>query len=467
MVLIFPLLICFTLHVIHAEYSFETKYLDVPIDHFSYLHNTTFKLRYLLNGHYHVKGGPAFVYTGNEGDINMFAQNTGFLFDIAPTFNALIVFIEHRYYGESLPFGNLSLSSPEHLRYLTTSQALADFVHIIDHLKNTYFSTTIGNDTLPFIAFGGSYGGMLAAWLRMKYPHSVLGAIASSAPIWFFGDIVPCEKFYAIITEVFEKFGGEHCTSIVKASWSVLRNVTSSSKGKDYLSSAWNLCSTLKTSSDTDKLIDWVSDIYVNMAMTNYHYPTDFITPLPAYSVKLFCDKLTSLNASDSKSLLENLSDALTIYTNYTGKNKCNNINSTSDDLGERAWNYQTCTELIMPMCSTDKDMFENSAWDMKKHSETCQASYGAVVSRPTWAIQEYGGKNLRYFSNIVFSNGLDDPWSCGGVLGNISSKVWAVNITDGAHHVDLRGSHPADTRYVKDARKFHVNAIKKWLGVF
>jgi lysosomal Pro-X carboxypeptidase len=34
------------------------------------------------------------VYTGNEGDIEWFATNTGFMFDIAPSFGALLVFIE-------------------------------------------------------------------------------------------------------------------------------------------------------------------------------------------------------------------------------------------------------------------------------------------------------------------------------------------------------------------------------------
>lgn len=43
-----------------------------------------------------------------------------------------------------------------------------DYVELLAHLKKNRHDH-------PVVVFGGSYGGMLAAWMRMKYPATVVG----------------------------------------------------------------------------------------------------------------------------------------------------------------------------------------------------------------------------------------------------------------------------------------------------
>ena len=83
------------------------------------------------------------------------------------------MFAEHRYEGESFP-GVVGM--PNCLSHCTSAEALADYASLVTAVKDDDFNAT----TSPTIAFGGSYGGMLSAWLRMKYPNIVDGWTAPS-----------------------------------------------------------------------------------------------------------------------------------------------------------------------------------------------------------------------------------------------------------------------------------------------
>lgn len=82
------------------KYQYETKYFQQKLDHFSFADLPSFSQRYLINTQHWVgpsRLGPIFLYCGNEGDIEWFAANTGFVWEIAPRFRAMVIFPEVKY----------------------------------------------------------------------------------------------------------------------------------------------------------------------------------------------------------------------------------------------------------------------------------------------------------------------------------------------------------------------------------
>lgn len=57
--------------------------------------------------------------------------------------------------------------------------------------------------------------------------------------------------------------------------------------GKVWLSATWKLCEPLKTSENISTFKDYLNDVYGNLAMINYPYPTDFLAPVPGHPVKV------------------------------------------------------------------------------------------------------------------------------------------------------------------------------------
>ncbi|XP_077986758.1 dipeptidyl peptidase 2-like [Glandiceps talaboti] len=389
------------------------------------------------------------------------------MFEIAPQFKALLIFAEHRYYGKSLPFGDSSFTQ-KNIGLLTIEQALADFAVLIDHLKNSLDATKC-----PVIAFGGSYGGMLSAYMRFKYPNVVNGAIAASAPIYLVSRQVPRDSFFwQDVTHDFQLANSECPTAVEKAFTEINALVNQGQTGLQQLTEIFRLCKPL-TKDRVEHLLGWVRNSFTLLAMLDYPYPASFEANLPANPVKVACSYIL-----DNSGYLQGLAKAAGLYYNGTqGTLKCYDIETefvecadpTGCGLGSAslAWDYQACTEFIMPAGSTNvTDMFPELPFTLQMRDEYCKKKWN-IVPRNDWVNVQFWGKDISSASNIVFSNGNLDPWRRGGVNASVSKSLVAILVEGGAHHLDLRFSNPADPPSVIKARQQEIQNIKQWIQEF
>lgn len=151
------------------------------VDHYNYQTSSTWQQRYwVIDNFYNPKVGPVFVFICGEYVCQGVPDARQWVVTMAQKLQGLILVLEHRYYGKSMPFGNSSLELDK-MVYLNSEQALSDLAYFIQQMRDTHTHKIV--DNAPFITIGGSYPGALSAWFRYKYPHLTIGAIASSAVV--------------------------------------------------------------------------------------------------------------------------------------------------------------------------------------------------------------------------------------------------------------------------------------------
>jgi len=260
-----------------------THWRDAPLDHFDFSEERTFKQRYFLHDSYWSgPDGPILFYTGNEANVELYINSTGLMWERAAELGALLVFAEHRYYGESLPFGGQAEQyNASALRWLTLEQALADYATLIYDLKRRLNATRS-----PVVALGGSYGGMLAAWLRMHYPSAVVGALAASAPVVAFDGLLTGSgaahwdgnAYWQVVTADASVSAGAAagCVDGVRATWPRLFSLAQSAAGRAKLTAAFALCAPLGPS-DASRLASQLLNVWDTLAMGNFPYASNYL----------------------------------------------------------------------------------------------------------------------------------------------------------------------------------------------
>jgi lysosomal Pro-X carboxypeptidase len=294
----------------------------------------------------------------------------------------------------------------------------------------------------------------------MSYPNIVAGGLAASAPVvQFVGEYPNYDLFNEIVTDDYTQSSAS-CSAAIRSGFNILN--TAKPHLYSQISSAFKLCTPIKHEYDVQNLIAYVENAITYMAMTDYPDATNFLQPLPAWPVDAACAAISKVSFNNA---LAQLAAASNVYYNTSGTLTCNDLNApSSPGLGDQSWNYQACTELVLPSSQTGvRDFFPPAPFIESQYTANCQQTL-SVTPRYRWIPLQYGGFNITAHSNIIFSNGNLDPWSGGGIKTTLKPSLPAIIIDKGAHHLDLRFSSPADPESVVNARKLEASYLLTWI---
>ena len=570
-------------------------FFEQPLDHFApgntEGHSGTLSQRYCVySGFYRADGdAPVLLYVGNESPVEVYVDNTGLMWEFGREQGALLVWAEHRYEGESVP----AVHGVENcVAFCSSKQALADYARLVQHLR---LDLAIPEST-AFVALGGSYGGMLAAWMRLKYPGTIAGAIAASAPVWGLPlTYPPLTGSFRVVTRSLGEEGGapNSCRDNLLGAWPLVQAILGTGReGRALAADELRLC---RTPASAQAVVEWLSAPWFNLAEANFPFASNYVTKatggpdtaLPAWPMRVACDALgadigVSMNGSaadvsfavtmgsgssavtvrvdwdrlhveggltaeraeraGARRVLAALRDAVGVWYNVTGDAQCFDLggaasapaaealageagasaSSVSRALGGGremphgrsrggarsyeggSWPLLVCQEDMHLINYLVRGTGEDAFWPPTAPRNYTQESLlgplgGAARGCPNtpllsgfpkeadpWARELdafYGGDRAwRFASNIVFSNGLLDPWAAGGVFPegfwppmggkyagdallpiSADGSVAALIIDLGAHHLDLFFTTPEDPPSVTAAREEEKRRMLSW----
>eukprot|EP01101_Sappina_pedata_P013183 TRINITY_DN9464_c0_g1_i2.p1 TRINITY_DN9464_c0_g1~~TRINITY_DN9464_c0_g1_i2.p1 ORF type:complete len:484 (-),score=146.34 TRINITY_DN9464_c0_g1_i2:76-1527(-) len=419
----------------NEEFNIPTQWFTQRLDHFNAQDQRVWKQKYFVNETFYKAGtnAPIFLLIGGEGPISPGYVTSYMMSTYAQKYGALQFGLEHRFYGESAPLPDLST---DNLKYLSSQQALADAALFIQSMKEKY------NPSSPVIIFGGSYPGNLAAWFRLKYPHIVIGSVASSAPVQATLDFF---QYLDVVDLSLTYFSGTDCDATIAAATKVVESMLQTTAGRAQLKTDFNLCGPITSWDDASTFIQAMMDNY----MTTVQYNNEGTTPI---TISYVCDIIKQYETNPYQAYAQVSNQFLQINgetcldASYSSAIKqLRDINQASGS--GRQWTYQTCAEFGYYQTtdsSSDVQPFGNLA-PLNYSLQMCKDSFDIDFDTASLIDQTnviYGGRNLVDGpTNILFVNGNIDPWHALSVTSNIAPGIQTILINGTAHCADMK--HP------------------------
>ncbi|KAL2265025.1 hypothetical protein VTJ83DRAFT_7535 [Remersonia thermophila] len=151
----------------------------------------TFKQRFWYS-HEHWRGPGSPIYLATPGEQSAEGFNRTWLSSLrlpgwmANQTGGAVVMLEHRYWGESSPYADLTV---ENLQHLTLENSMLDFTYFAKKWVPPFDpSGNSSADRAPWVFAGGSYVGALAGWIATLHPGTFWAYYGSSGVVEAIGD---------------------------------------------------------------------------------------------------------------------------------------------------------------------------------------------------------------------------------------------------------------------------------------
>ncbi|XP_057643027.1 thymus-specific serine protease [Chionomys nivalis] len=442
-------------------------WLEQPLDPFNASDRRTFLQRYWVNDRHRVgQDAPVFLHIGGEGSLGPGSVMAGHPAALAPAWGALVISLEHRFYGLSMPAGGLDTAQ---LRYLSSRHALADVAsarQALTRLLNVSASS-------PWICFGGSYAGSLATWTRLKFPHLVFAAVASSAPLSAVLDFHAYNEVVArSLTQV--AIGGSlECLAAASAAFAeVERLLRSGPATQAVLKEELGACGSLDLTEDQGELLGALQALVGGTVQ----YDGQAGAPL---SVRQLCGLLLgdSSNRSHSTPYL-GLRRAVQIVLRSLGQ-RCLSFSRAEtvaqlrttepqvSGVGDRQWLYQTCTEFGFYVTCEGPPCPFSQLPALPSQLDLCEQVFGlsaASVAQAVTQTNSYYGGQTPGATQVLYVNGDTDPWHVLSVTQDLGPSEPALLIPGASHCFDMAPVRPSDSLSLRLGRQRIFQQLQVWL---
>lgn len=445
------------------------QWFKQKLDHSSPSDLRTWKQRYFVNDSFYDfnNQGPVFLMIGGEGPADARWMVKGAWIDYAKKFKALCINLEHRYYGESHPTEDISVKN---LQYLSSYQALADLANFINAMNDKYKLRS----NVRWIAFGGSYPGSLAAWLRLKYPHLVYAAVSSSGPL--LAKVNFMEYYEVVVDALREKTGGEDCVDVLKMAHKQITTLMQTNPS--IVEKEFRVCKPFANASTNDirNFYNSIADDFADLVQYNEDNRISADVKYRNLTINTVCNMFLSPGAQPAYKKLAAFNSIILDKTNqtcldYSYDNMIKELRDmTWGSEGARQWMYQTCTEFGFYQTSSGEiEVFGNN-FTLDFFIQQCEDIFGKkynadfVDAAAAWTNSNYGALDIAV-SRVLFVHGSVDPWHALGITKTQDNDAPAIYIKGTAHCANMYPRSENDSSELIEARLEIEQYLAGWVG--